>query len=183
MPEPFLVHVLQLLWRGVLLEQLVDAYHPVATAERPLCSRNWWHAWKEVLRRGRDQAMVLCRRLSANGRCDPLYVFLAKERRTADRRLWLSYKLQQKGFALQSAILWPGQTREFLQLSWTQQHLRLVALVREKLDSVVWLPVSVSNVERRSQGRKLCFNEWQALTAVISAEIGGPKPVGFSLQT
>ena len=160
----------------------MDAYHPVATAERPLCSRNWWHAWKEVLRRGRDQAMVLYRRLSANGRCDPLYVFVAKEMRTVDRWLWLSYKLQQKGFALQSAILWPGQTREFLQLSWTQQHLRLVALVREKLDSVVWLPVSVPNVERRSQGRKLCFNEWQALTAVISAEIGGPKPVGFGLQ-
>ena len=168
MPEPFLVHVLQLLWRGVLLKQQVDAYHPVATAERPSCSRDWWHAWKEVLRRGRDQAMVLCRRLSANGRYDPLHVFVAKEMRAVDRWLWLSYKLQQKGFALQSAILWPGQTREFLQLSWTQQHLRLVALVREKLDSVVLLPLSVPNVEHQSQGRKLCFNEWRVLTATIS---------------
>ena len=111
-----------------------------------------------------------------------MYVFAAKEMCAVDRWLWLSYKLQQKGFMLRSAILWPGQTREFLQLSRTQQRLHLVALVREKLDTVVWLPVSVPNVERRSQGRKLAFNEWQALTAVISAEIGGPKPVGFGLQ-
>ena len=96
--------------------------------------------------------------------------------------LWLSSKLQQNGFMLRSTIPWPGQTREFLQLSRMQQRLHLVALVREKLDTVVWLPVSVPNVEGRSQVRKLASNEWEALTAVISAEIGGPKPVGFGLQ-
>ena len=56
--------------------------------------------------------------------------------------------------------------------------LALGCVGEREIDSVVLLPVSVPNVERRSQGRKLCYNEWQALTTVIS----GPKPVGFSLQ-
>ena len=168
-PEPFLVNVLQLLWKGATLTRLVDAYHPVAKAERPLCNSDWWRAWNEVFRRGRGQALVLWRRISASGRSNPLYIFDAKKMRAVDRWLWLSYKLQkQNGFVLQSDILWPGQTREFLQLSRTQRHLHVVALVREKLDSVVLLPLSVPNVEHQSQGRKLCFNEWRVLTATIS---------------
>ena len=182
LPDDVLLLVLRILSEAALFRRKLDAHDPVVTSLHsvPSCSTAWRKAWTQASDPHCDSAFTgVYKQLYRRYRKCALYIFHEKALRVHGRWMWLSFRLQQQCFVLRSDVPRPGQRREFVEPSATQQGRRLVALVKNNLDSVTLVRISTVDefdlsrnaldqaVGRSHHTRSLCFNEWRAVVACI----------------